>query len=424
MAVPRKRRCSSLELGEAISKRLRRANQLLQAAIEPQSEAEAEKQGEVQPAKWPGCAARLLTLRAVSRTVLPSEELPPGKAAWALMQPLPPCPTRSLRSPPPGTLQWDIPYSKRAAFAYGEDARDSWLRARPRYLGYAEYARWLSCAVPDAELRPPVPEKEEEQASGLELLRLLAALKIPKKKRRVPPITLEEEKLADDALFGQGGADEVIASRFSVEVTRRQLECLRPGEWLNDEVINFYYKLLQERSKTGTTSPKCWFTNSFFWPKLSGNNKEYNYKEVRRWTIKAKIDVFEMDYIIFPMNIAETHWAMGAIDLKEKGFRYFDSMFSNPPSNFVAFLRRYLADEHKAKKSKDLPGVDGWKLLIPEPPVPQQRNGYDCGVFTCFFADCLSAGKPLAFDQDDMPILRKRIAARVMKADEKFDPIL
>ena len=49
---------------------------------------------------------------------------------------------------------------------------------------------------------------------------------------------------------------------------------------------------------------------------------------MRRWTIKAKIDVFEMDYIIFPMNIAETHWAMGAIDLKEKGFRYFDSMFS------------------------------------------------------------------------------------------------
>ena len=34
------------------------------------------------------------------------------------------------------------------------------------------------------------------------------------------------------------------------------------------------------------------------------------------------------DYVIFPMNIAESHWAMGAIDLKDKGFRYFDSMFS------------------------------------------------------------------------------------------------
>ena len=43
--------------------------------------------------------------------------------------------------------------------------------------------------------------------------------------------------------------------------------------------------------------------------------------------MKAKIDIFELDYVIFPMNIGETHWAMGAIDLKDKGFRYFDSMF-------------------------------------------------------------------------------------------------
>ena len=31
---------------------------------------------------------------------------------------------------------------------------------------------------------------------------------MPKKKRRVPPITPEEEKLAEDALFGQGSGDE------------------------------------------------------------------------------------------------------------------------------------------------------------------------------------------------------------------------
>ena len=67
----------------------------------------------------------------------------------------------------------------------------------------------------------------------------------------------------------------------------------------------------QERSKTVSGSPKCWFTNSFFWPKLSGNNKdshthhvlhmwteEYSYKEVRRWTVKAKVDIFEMDPLI------------------------------------------------------------------------------------------------------------------------------
>ncbi|CAK9078403.1 Putative ubiquitin-like-specific protease 1B [Durusdinium trenchii] len=310
--------------------------------------------------------------------------------------------------------------------SYKRLAKDEFLRSRTRYMGYAEYASWISKAVPELELRPLALSAEETAAeqsglTGLELLRLLNKLKAPPK--GVPEITPEEKQLAEEALYGSGRPDEVVASRFSVEVTRRQMECLRPGEWLNDEVINFYYKLLQERGKSVEGSPKCWFTNSFFWPKLSGNNsKDYNYKEVRRWTVKAKVDIFEMDYVIFPMNIGESHWAMGAIDLKEKGFRYFDSMFSKPPSNFVAFLRRYLQDEHKAKKGKEISGVEDWQLLVPS-KVPQQKNGYDCGVFTCFFADCFSAGKSLSFEQEDMPTLRMRIAARVLKADEKFDPI-
>lgn len=194
------------------------------------------------------------------------------------------------------------------------------------------------------------------------------------------------------------------------------------GEWLNDEVINFYFKLLQERTKRPGAARACWFTNSFFWPKLSGKeNAEYNFKEVRRWTIKAKVDVFEQDYVIFPMNICETHWAMGAIDLRERGFRYFDSMFSRPHSNFVPFLRRYLADEHKAKKGKALEGLDDWELLKPANPVPKQKNGFDCGVFTCSFAEWFSEGKDFEFEQDDMPSLRVRLASRVMRADENWD---
>jgi len=229
--------------------------------------------------------------------------------------------------------------------------------------------------------------------------------------------------LANDGLWGDGSSSEVLASRFSVDLTRGQLQCLRPGEWLNDEVINFYYKLLQERSNMGVAGGlKCWFPNSFFWAKLSGkNNKEYSYKEVRRWTIKAKVDVFLLECVVFPMNIGETHWAMGAIDLRARGFRYFDSMLSRPPPNFVEFLRRYVGDEHSAKKGRSLEGLDEWKLIPAEQAVPQQRNGYDCGVFTCCFGEYFSEGKSFVFDQDDMPDIRLRLAARVMKADEKWD---
>ena len=36
-----------------------------------------------------------------------------------------------------------------------------------------------------------------------------------------------------------------ICKNMQKSETARQMECLRPGAWLNDEVINFYYKLLQ-----------------------------------------------------------------------------------------------------------------------------------------------------------------------------------
>jgi len=293
--------------------------------------------------------------------------------------------------------------------------------ARP--LGYAEYLAWLRQALPEAE-EPEEQGAETGELSGLELLRALSEAARPKAAlcHGVPPPSKQDLALAEEGLWGEGSPGEVLSSRFSVDVKRSQLECLRPGEWLNDEVINFYFKLLQERCKRDKAPRRCWFTNSFFWPKLSGkDHKEYNFKEVRRWTTKAKVDIFEQDYVVFPMNIGETHWAMGAIDLRERGFRYFDSMFSRPHSNFVPFLRRYVADEHKAKKGKPLDGLDDWDLLKPEVPVPKQRNGFDCGVFTCSFAEWFSEGRQLDFEQDDMPNQRLRLAARVMRADENWD---
>eukprot|EP00931_Biecheleriopsis_adriatica_P117029 TRINITY_DN92594_c0_g1_i1.p1 TRINITY_DN92594_c0_g1~~TRINITY_DN92594_c0_g1_i1.p1 ORF type:complete len:480 (+),score=93.91 TRINITY_DN92594_c0_g1_i1:50-1441(+) len=442
-----RRRSTSASLGEAVSKRFRGARQALLSNIDdktgfsaaPGAAPEFHGFGCLRPTAaegsasepvqtfWPGRCGRILARCGPEPELTPvgaPQGLPPGRIATALLRPLSPAPARSpLHLAADGPSLWQVPCSRHAAFSMGSGS--GWQAARPSQLGYAEYVSWLESVLPDAELRPLLDEPQEDEdipadATGLELLRLLAARKTGKK-RKVPEITTEEQKLADAGLWGDGSPDEIVASRFNVEVTRRQLECLRPGEWLNDEVINFYYKLLQERGKSLSDAPKCWFTNSFFWPKLSGDNKEYNYKEVRRWTIKAKVDIFELDHVIFPMNIGNSHWAMGAIDLKAKGFRYFDSMFSNPPKNFVPFLQRYLGDEHKSKKGgKPFEGAEDWQLLRTEEPLPQQRNGFDCGVFTCCFGDCFSAGRPLAFDQDDMPDLRLRIASRVMKADENF----
>lgn len=214
-----------------------------------------------------------------------------------------------------------------------------------------------------------------------------------------------------------------MVSYFNVKITREKLECLRPCEWLNDEVINFYFKLLQERSEKSPGLPQCWFTNSFFWEKLSGgaavSNAAYSYGDVRRWTVRAAIDIFAMDYVVIPMNIGEMHWALSIMDFRTSSFRYMDSMRCPPCENLEHYLRRYLEDEHVSKKGAPFVGADAWHMAPVDPQLPQQDNGFDCGVFTCFYADFFSAGQAIEFGQFDIPALRARLAARILRAGKE-----
>ena len=58
------------------------------------------------------------------------------------------------------------------------------------------------------------------------------------------------------------------------------------------------------------------------------------------------------------------------------------------------------------------------------PVVPQQENGFDCGIFMTHFvrARCvalplaLAVGKPWDFSQDDVPDLRQRLTWDIVSA--------
>jgi Ulp1 family protease len=248
------------------------------------------------------------------------------------------------------------------------------------------------------------------------------AYQLPLPHCRSLPQSREDRKTSESCLDDGGDPDEVLVSGFNVQLTRRQLACLKPGQWLNDEVINFYCKLLEEDCKQMENYADCWFPNSFFWQKLSGSEcNNYCYKDVERWTTKAKIDIFRLDYVIFPMHIGGSHWALGAIDFQDKGFRYLDSLHPRPHQNFVLYLRRYLQDEYRAKTGDLLQGADAWDLITLDKPCPRQNNENDCGVFVCLFAECLSSGRDMLFDQDDIPDARIRLVAGLMRgnADRK-----
>lgn len=166
--------------------------------------------------------------------------------------------------------------------------------------------------------------------------------------------------------------------------------------YLNDEVINKYMDLINERSPD-----TVYAFNTFFFLALSAKG----YSSVSRWT--KKIDIFSKQKLFIPVHIdEESHWCLVCVNFKEKSIKYYDSLGGR---NFkcLKFILYYLVFEHVDKKKEEF-RPDGW-LLVNEKKCPQQTNVWDCGVFICMFAEHLSRNVPLNFTQDDMEDLRKQL---------------
>ena len=56
-----------------------------------------------------------------------------------------------------------------------------------------------------------------------------------------------------------------------------------------------------------------------------------------------------------------------------------------------------------------------WEVAYPS--APQQENTVDCGVFTCYFANYISANATLDFSQEDIPVLRRRLTLDILRAE-------
>lgn len=210
-------------------------------------------------------------------------------------------------------------------------------------------------------------------------------------------------------------SNEVAVAKFNVELSYQVISVLKTGTWLNDEVINFFFNLLEERnnrirSEGNRKIPKCGFMNSFFYTKLADGGN-YNYKNVKRWTKKKKLDIFDLDLFLFPVNLNNTHWCIGVLDFRNRQIQYYDSL-GGSGGYFFDIMKRYLEDEHLDKKGSSL-DISSWKG-VNVAGIPRQKNGYDCGMFLCKFADFLSEGLPLEFSQNDIVYFRQRMLNEIL----------
>uniref|UniRef100_A0A915CSX8 Ubiquitin-like protease family profile domain-containing protein n=1 Tax=Ditylenchus dipsaci TaxID=166011 RepID=A0A915CSX8_9BILA len=165
---------------------------------------------------------------------------------------------------------------------------------------------------------------------------------------------LKKDKIGDEATL-------VIADTKDTQkayLTAEDLERLQPGECLNDAIINSYLDFVVKRSESSPLLPTI-------------------------------------------------------VDLRRKTISYYDSLLGDG-ANTLRIIRKFLEQTEK-------PENRNWfhkKVWLCDSPkdIPKQKNGYDCGLFLCCFADRVSKEEKLDFNQEQMPKIRKQLLSLLSRA--------
>ena len=98
----------------------------------------------------------------------------------------------------------------------------------------------------------------------------------------------EEEKI--DAALRPLPLDEILVEGYEVVLRRRDMTTLMPEEWLNDNIVNLYFKILQHSDVGAKTySFLCQFVCVL----------ERDPKEADRWVRDVKL--YDFDLLLFPI---------------------------------------------------------------------------------------------------------------------------
>lgn len=215
-----------------------------------------------------------------------------------------------------------------------------------------------------------------------------------------PRRVLSQKMLQEIVDVLDGKDNDIVIEKFNIKIKTEDLLTLTGDNWLNDEIINFYFSLIQERNPLHV---HCF--NSFFYNTL----KNSGYEGVRRWT--RKFDLFEKKVILIPIHVRANHWCCAVIKLNEKKIKYYDSLGGHN-QRCLRLLKKYVQDESKDKNGEEFDFTD-WELVTPQ-NITKQTNGFDCGVFTCLFANYEAKNKGFDFQQNDIPYFRQRIIYEII----------
>ncbi|KAL3421032.1 Ulp1 protease family protein [Phlyctema vagabunda] len=184
--------------------------------------------------------------------------------------------------------------------------------------------------------------------------------------------------------------------------------------WLNDEIINTYIEWVVDAANHAAENeakaagekvssvPKFIAHNSFFYESLKTKGPQGTARLMKRKKAPG-LSLLEVDSVFVPI-CKGAHWTLGVVRPFAKTIEYFDSM-GGSSAHLVKLMRDWLSFQ-----LGDAYVAEDW--TEPRTRCAVQHNGYDCGVFVCTNAFCVTAGlDTFSYLECHMAQMRQNIAA-------------
>ncbi|XP_030060002.1 sentrin-specific protease 7 [Microcaecilia unicolor] len=199
-------------------------------------------------------------------------------------------------------------------------------------------------------------------------------------------------------------------------VTIEDLDCLEPGEFLNDVIIDFYLKYLLLEKIPKHLAERSHIFSSFFYKCLTRkeNNSieeisgplaaEKRHQRVKTWT--RHVDIFKKDYIFVPVN-EESHWYLAVICFPSLEKPVYEDRQNEPPSEPQSRLQ---SKEMRNSARKDtvivFHGTSNRKDEKPNEDSSQKSEGYKQHT-SLFSTNCENPKNPLGNNSRKMKVCKR-----------------
>lgn len=222
-----------------------------------------------------------------------------------------------------------------------------------------------------------------------------------------------QESIAEISSDDESTKEQSLSYKYiygDIEFHTKNLECLEPGSYLKDSIIQLYLAYLINGCDKELADRIHIFDSIFIkelQPVFEDNHKvgpAHKLRQLNKWY--SNIDIFQKDYIIFPI-CSDNHWFVivacyprnvkdfkSYYDCKTSGENGIDiSDVNNSPGLFVmdslggkekkftAIIRDFLDYEWRSRLGEKIKRFSDYDIVGYNPKLPKQTNSYDCGIY-------------------------------------------